>query len=339
MNNILIKSVLYHKENTIDLIRITNDSDAYVEIMNYGAIIISIVVPNRNGKLENVALRYEDYNNYLSNPHLLGATVGRVANRISHASFTLNGIVYNLDKNDGNNSIHGGFNGFHKKIYNYYVENGKLILYTMSKEGEGGFPGNMKFSVSYSFSNNNELFIEYKASADKTTPINFTNHSYFNLSGKNPRILEDELQVNAEMYIESNREFLPTGRILPVEGTAFDFRTYAQIADKLKLKKDNLKGYNAYFVKRENHKARNPLASFRNVASGRVMDIYTSMPGILIYTGDFLSKTFMPFEGICFEAQYHPDGVNHPEFNPNILSPGEIKTDNIKYHFYLCKHT
>jgi aldose 1-epimerase len=335
MDHILRKTVLHHEGKGIDLIRMTNASGAYVEVLNYGACLVAVVVPDRVGRLENVVLAYDGYGEYLENPFLLGATVGRVANRISNAAFTLDGVTYRLDRNDGRNSIHGGFNGFHRKMFDYEAEDGAVVMRTVSGDGEGGFPGNLAFSVRYSFSDENRLSIEYKASSDRATPVNFTNHAYFNLSGEKSGRLGDELLVNADAYAESDAEFLPTGKIRPVAGTAFDFRAYARITDRLKLKSDHMVGYNAYFVKRADHADSLPLASWRNLSSGRVMDVYTSMPGVLVYTGDYLSKPFVPFEGVCFEAQYHPDGLNHPIFHPPVLYPGEVGTDRVEYLFYL----
>ncbi|MDR1335697.1 MAG: galactose mutarotase [Tannerella sp.] len=324
-----------YKNHRIDLIRMTNRSGACVEILNYGATVVSVFVPDRNGVLANVVLGYGDFNRYIRNPFLLGATVGRVANRIAGARFTMNGAVYRLDKNDGRNSIHGGFSGFHQKVFHYRTGDGSLLLSATSRDGEGGFPGNLDFSVRYSFSDENGLTVEYTASSDKITPVNFTNHSYFNLSGRKTVIPDDFLKVSATHYAESDSEFLPTGRVLPLAGTAFDFREYARISDRMTLKNDRLKGYNAYFFKEKNHGENVPLASFRNPASGRTLDVCTSMPGVLVYTGDFLSGTFRPFEGICFEAQYPPDAVNRPFFAQNVLHPGETKTDTVTYYFHI----
>jgi aldose 1-epimerase len=335
MNNILIKPVFDLKEGQIDLIRITNGSGAYVEVINLGATIVSIVVPDKDGKLANIVLCHNDFHSYLSNFQMLGASIGRVANRISNARFEMNGKVYYLDKNDGQNSIHGGLNGFYGKRFNYHINDSTVFLNTTSTDGEGGFPGNLDFSVSYSFSDNNELIITYSASTDKLTPINFTNHAYFNLSGEKTLILDDKLRVNATTCIESNNDFLPTGRVIPVSGTAFDFREYTPISRQLIMKNDNMKGYNTYFLKDEQHEEHKPLASLRNTTSGRAMDTYTSMPGVLVYTGDYLSGQFVPFEGICFEAQYPPDAVNQPSFKQNLLQSGIVKKDTIKYHFYI----
>jgi len=317
----------------IQIFRIQNKNGSYIEVSNYGATLTSVVVPDQSGKLGNVILNYNNPEDYLHDKYYLGSTVGRVANRISNARFELNGKTYYLDKNDGRNSNHGGFNGINTRYFDYRRENNKIVFSYLSKDGEGGFPGNLQLCVTYSFSEDNMLTIEYKASCDKPTPVNFTNHSYFNLSENKRPILDNLLQVNATEYLESDNEFLPTGKILPVAGTAFDFRAYKEIGKMLPLKKDNLEGYNAFFQKDRGYNEDIPLASLKNKTSGRIVDMYTSMPGVLIYTGDFLADGFRPFEGICLEAQYHPDGINQPDFVSNILPPGEIKTDTIIYHF------
>lgn len=335
MKSITIQNRQSENGMTIDLIRITNKTGAYVELLNYGAIIAAIVVPDREGKHENVVLGYRDPRAYLTDSHCLGATIGRYANRVSNARFTLDGVEYYMDQNDGDHSIHGGRNGFNKKLFNYRIEgNDRVIMTTKSLEGENGFPGNVDVVITYTFTAHHELIIEYRTTTDKPSPVNLTNHSYFNLSAKQTDILGDQLQVNACRYLETDDHFLPTGRILPVEESAFDFRSFALPADKLLLKQDVLKGYNAYFLKEEEGDPTTPIATFRHPDSGRAMDIFTSMPGLLVYTGDFLSKGFIPFQGICFEAQYPPDGVNHDAFDANIVRPGVCSIDTISYRFY-----
>lgn len=333
MIKITEQEVSIYKEKPIVLFRLTNPSNAYVEILNYGATVVSVVVPDKDEKLDNIVLYYDNTDEYYSDIFYLGATIGRVANRISDAKFTLDGCTYHLDKNDGANSNHGGNNGFNHKIFDYQIKENSILLSTKSDDGEGGFPGNLEFSVEYMFSDKNELHIQYTACSDKATPINFTNHSYFNLSGKGDTILSDRLKVNTQEYLESDNHFLPTGKICSVENTAFDFRNYKEIARILPLKNDNLKGYNAFFVKDISHNLNEPLASLLNTDSGRTVDLYTSMPGVLIYTGDFLSDKFRPFEGICLEAQYHPNAINQPHFKQNILEPNQTKTDTIIYRF------
>lgn len=330
MVNIIKQESIFHEGQEITLFRISNSSGAYVEVTNIGASIVSIVVPDKKGVLSNVVLRYNKLEDYLSDTFYLGSTVGRFSNRISNAQFVMDGRVYYLDKNDGENSNHGGFNGLNKKIFNYRINNESVTFHTESPDGEGGFPGNLKLRVTYSFSDNNDLQIECKALSDKKTPVNFTNHAYFNLSGKKNTILNNQLKVNAEKYLGTNNEFLPTGQVLDIQGSAFDFSNYKAIHEMASLKKDNLEGYNAYFIKQDDT---NVLASVKDIISGRTLDVYSTMPGILFYTGDFLSGDFLPFQGLCLEAQYYPDAMNHTDFISNILEPDEAKTDIITYSF------
>lgn len=330
MVNIVKQESIFHEGQEIALFRISNSSGTFAEVTNIGASIVSIVVPDKKGVLSNVVLRYSKLEDYLSDTFYLGATIGRLSNRISNACFTMDGRVYHLDKNDGKNSNHGGYNGFNKKIFNYHINNESVTFYTESPDGEGGFPGNLKLRVTYFFSDDNRLQIEYSALSDKRTPINFTNHAYFNLSGKKNIILDNQLKVNAEKYLETDNEFLPTGQVLDIKNSAFDFINYKAIHEMASFKKDNLEGYNAYFIKKDN---KNTLASIKDLNSRRVLDVYSTMPGILFYTGDFLSGEFLPFQGLCMEAQYYPDAMNHTDFVSNILEPNQEKTDTITYSF------
>jgi aldose 1-epimerase len=331
MVNIVKQKSYFNEGQEVALLRISNSSGAYAEVTNIGASIVSIVVPDKKGILSNVVLRYDKLEDYLSDTFYLGSTIGCYSNRISNARFVMDGIAYNLDKNDGENSNHGGFNGLNKKIFNYHINNESVTFYIESPDGEGGFPGHLKLRVTYSFSESNDLEIEYSAVSDKRTPVNFTNHAYFNLSGKKNEIFSNQLKVNANKYLETNNQFLPTGKILDIENSAFDFSDYKTIKEMASLKEDNLEGYNAYFIKQDNTKA---LASVKDITSGRVLDIYSSMPGVLLYTGDFLSGKFESMSGLCMEAQYYPDGMNHPGFEVNILQPDSAKTDTIEYHFH-----
>lgn len=330
MANIVKRKSVFIRKQEIALFRISNVSGAYIELTNIGASIVSIVVPDKKGVLSNVVLRYDNLEDYLTGNFYLGNTVGRVSNRISNARFTMDAIVYNMDKNDGENSNHGGYNGLNKKIFSYHINNESVVFYIESPDGEGGFPGNLKLRITYSFSENNELQIEYSAVSDKRTPASFTNHTYFNLSANKDNILNHQLRVNAQKYLEADAEFLPTGRISGIEGTAFDFGDYKIIQKMALLKEDNLDGYNVYFIKQDNKKA---LGSVKDTISGRVLDVCSTMPGVLFYTGDFLSGQFLPFQGLCLEAQYYPDAMNHTDFTRNILEPGKEKKDTIIYSF------
>lgn len=300
----------------------------YVDVTNLGATIMAIVVPDKYGKFDNIALHYEKPEEYLSDKFYIGSTIGRFANRIRDARFTMNGCVYNLDKNDGENCNHGGYSGFDKKIFDFKFSSEKVIFSIESKDREGGFPGNLKLSVIYTLSEKNELHIEYISKSNKITPVNFTNHSYFNLSGVNKDIWEHKVKIIADRCLDMNEDFLPTGKILTVKGTPYDFTEFRTIRI---LHNENIrKGYNTFFLKnsREDY-----TASVLDDSSGRAVDIYTSMPGIQFYTGDFLSSPFIPFGGICLEPQFHTDGVNHPHFDVNILLPYIPQKDYIKYSF------
>jgi len=314
----------------IVLLKLQNAGGAYIEVCNYGATLVSVIVPDRYGNLENIILRYNRIDDYFSDKFYMGSTVGRFANRIAKAQFQLNKKTCLLDKNDGNNTNHGGFSGFHSRIFNYKEEDGKIVFSYLSRDGEGGFPGNLHLTVTYSFSDNNELSIEYRAISDQETVFNPTNHAYFNLSTKETCIFNHELKVYANSYLETDDEFLPTGKILPLADSAFDFRDYRKIAALMPLKKEILPGYNTYFISNSNDELKH-LASLREPRSGRRLEVYATMPGIQVYTGDYLSEPFYPFAGIAMEAQYYPDSPNHPHFPSCVLRPNEETRSLIKF--------
>ena len=315
------------------LFRINGASGRYAEITNYGATLTAFVVPDKTGDPKNIILSYENIEEYFTDNSYIGSTVGRYANRISNARFSLGGKTYFLDKNDGNNSNHGGFSGFNSKIFDYKTCGNKLVLSYESPDGEGGFPGNLSCSVTYSFTDDNGLQIEYRAVSDKETIFNPTNHAYFNLSGSlyenrsgspspdlPPDILNHELKVFADSYLETNNDFIPTGKILPVKDSAFDFSDYKAISDLMPLKNEVLKGYNTYFISNSGEQLKH-LASLREPKSEIVIKIFSTMPGVQVYTGDYLSGKHQPFSGICLEAQFYPDAPNHPGFKNCILKP------------------
>ena len=316
----------------IILFKIQNGLGAYVEIMNYGATLISFVVPDRQGDMRNIILRYDNIDDYFSDTSYIGSTIGRFANRISNAQFTLKGKTYLLDKNDGNNSNHGGFTGFSSRIFDHEICENTLILSYKSIDGEGGFPGNLDFRVSYSFSDENKLCIGYKPISDNETVFNPTNHAYFNLSTEKESILNHKLQVLADSYLETNDDFIPTGEILSIKNTAFDFSTYKTIAEMMLQKKEIIQGFNTYFVSNSKEELKY-LASLQDENSNTVLDVYSTMPGVQIYTGDYLSGQHKSFSGICLEAQFYPDGPNHAHFETCWLKPFEIKAHEISFHY------
>lgn len=318
----------------IRFFRITNSKGAYIELTNYGASLVSVVVPDKAGKPGNVILNYPRPEDYLSDTFYLGSTIGRVANRISAARFSLNGKKYLLEKNDGENTNHGGFSGFNKKLFDYAVKDNEITFSAESPDNEGGYPGAMSVSVTYSWNDCDELQITYRALSDQATPFNPTNHAYFNLSSDGDDILDHELKINANAYLESDNAFLPTGKIRPVADTAFDFRAFRKIKDMMPLKNEIIKGFNKYFICNKTiNNALAEIAVLKAAKSGRELRVYSTMPGVMLYTGDYLSGHHKPFAGLCLEAQYYPDAVNHPHFVNCLLQPGVLKEDIIKFAF------
>jgi aldose 1-epimerase len=328
------KKISQINDRDILLFRITNSAGAYIELLNYGATLVSVVVPDKNNRFGNVILSFRNIEDYFSNSFYLGSTIGRFANRISNARFCLNGEDFHIDKNDGNHSLHGGDGGFSKKIFDFNVNQESVTFYGESFSGESGFPGNIQFSVTYLFSDNNELLIEYKAASDRNTPLSMTNHAYFNLFSDSEDICAHELKVFADEFLEMNDEFLPTGNILPLANSAFDFTEYRKIGHMISLKKEKIKGYNTYFISRDqNNRELKILASVKEPRTGRKLDVYSTMPGIMFYTGDYLSGKLLPFGGLCIEAQFYPDFVNHLHFHSSMISPGKSFDEKIKYVF------
>jgi aldose 1-epimerase len=318
------------------LFRLANDSGAYVEVLSYGATLVSVVVPDRYGRLENVALNYPNVRDYLTDDCYLGCTVGRFANRISGAKFTLNGQTFFLDKNDGENCNHGGFAGFNKKMFSYRESEGRIIFSAHSADGEGGFSGNLSVEVAYSFSNSNELLIAYRATSDKDTVLNLTNHAYFNLCPSAKSVLEHELVVNADQYLELDEHFLPTGSILPVAHSDFDFSCYKSLGQMMRRKREpHIAGYNACFAGKQAHeKGLHWLASLREGVSGRRLEVHATAPSVLLYTGDYLHGAHKPFAGLCLEAQGYPDAPNHPHFPSCALAANQEYRQEIRYRFF-----
>ena len=331
MPQITHQTVARHSGKDIMLFRLSGESGAYVEVLNYGATLVSAHVPDCNNRLGNVVLTYPDISDYLTDKNYLGSTIGRFANRIANAQFSMNGTTYHLDRNDGQNNNHSGYSGFHQKIFDAEILDDKLILTTHCRDNEGGFPGNLEVKIYFSLCGK-ELTIRYMALSDSETPFNPTCHAYFNLSGKKDSVFQHELKVNASEYLESDNNFLPTGKILPVSGSAFDFGQYHFIGRMAALKQDMLKGYNAYFPVPGNGKLRQ-LATLRELVSGRMMSISSDMPGVLLYTGDYLSGLHQPFEGACLEAQFYPDAPNHAHFPECIVTPGEPCEHIIRFRF------
>lgn len=332
MRKIVVQKAYPAGEKDIYLFHLVNGRGVCVEIMNYGATVVSIGLP-MNGILKKIVLGYEKIEDYFSDTAYLGATIGRFANRISRAAFRMDGKIYQLDKNDGDHCNHGGFGGFHQKIFDFEILDNKLVMYAESPDGEAGFPGNIILTVSYSLSEDNELIMDYTVTTDRKTPVNITNHAYFNLSGEKD-ILEHELKIESDIFLESDPQFLPTGRKLKVEDLpGFDFRSFSEIGENCLLKNEKIKGYNTYFIAREETGKLKKLATLRSERTGVSLEVHSTMSGIMIYTGDYLSGGHQPFSGVSMEAHGFPDSPNRQAFPQSFVSQEKVWRETIMYRF------
>ena len=310
------------------LFTLKNDNNSVVKITNFGGIIVSIIVPDKNGIFADVVLGYDNVLKYQNSIEYFGAIIGRNSNRISNAHFKLNGNEYSLFKNNGNNNLHSGEKGFDKQLWDYKVLDNSLVLSYYSKDGESGFPGNLKVSVVYTLTDNDEVEIEYTAFSDADTIVNLTNHSYFNLLGHSGgSILNHSLKISADSFTEINAECIPTGSIKPGDGTPFDFRDLQNIGNRIEKDDINLingLGYDHNFVL--NGSGLRMVAELFEEKSGRCMQVITDMPGIQFYSGNFLDGTAIGKEGavynkrngLCLETQYFPDAINQDNFESPV---------------------
>ncbi|QEC67987.1 galactose mutarotase [Panacibacter ginsenosidivorans] len=318
--------------NKVYLYTLTNSKGTVVTISNYGGTVTSFVTADKNGNRSSVIIGFDSLSGYLAHPPYFGAIVGRYGNRIGDAKFTLDGKQYKLAANNGKNSLHGGLKGFDKVIWTPTVMNDTvpmLMLTYFSKDGEEGYPGNLKVMVHYTLTNDDELKIEYTATTDKATPVNLTNHSYFNLTGDvSNTILNHTLMIDADNYTPVDTTLIPTGEIKSVKGTAFDFTTAKAIGKDI----DSVKGgYDHNFVLNKKDNSSQKVAVLSDSTSGRILEVYTTEPGLQFYTGNFLDGTFRNRDGkpinqhtaLCMETQHFPDSPNKPSFPSTILQPGQ----------------
>lgn len=328
-------------DEVINQYTLSNANGMVVKIINYGGIITNIIVPGRNNDHADVVLGFDSLKGYLqkSNPYF-GCLVGRYANRIGGAKFELDGITYQLAANNNGNSLHGGEKGFDKVIWKADpVSAQSLKLIYRSKDGEEGYPGNLNVEVTYSLSEINELKIGYIATTDKATHVNLSNHTYFNLSaGKDPTILDHELQLNADTFTKVNEKLIPTGKLPPVKKTPMDF------TKSKKIGKDISKvtgGYDHNWVLNKYENMKDPSATLYHEDSGYFLEVYTTQPGIQFYSGNFLDGTltgkngitYIKHAGMCLETQHFPDSPNHALFPDTILRPGEMFQETTIYKF------
>jgi len=338
----------------IDLYVLTNKSGAEVSITNYGGAVVSLKVPDRNGNLADVVLGYDNADGYVNDKSFFGALVGRYGNRIGHAQFALDGKTYTLAKNNGENSLHGGIKGFNKPVWTAKIipvkDGQSLELSYRSKDGEEGFPGNLKVSVIYTLTDSNAFFFNYSATTDKKTVVNLTNHSYFNLGGQGSGdILGHQLMIQADKFTPVDAGLIPTGELRDVASTPFDFRKPAAIGARIDQDEEQLKlggGYDHNFVLRPSNGAGEFLAArVVEPASGRVLEVWTTQPGVQFYTGNFLDGktagkggvTYPHRSAFCLETQHYPDSPNQPKFPSVVLNPGERYHTITTYKFSVEK--
>jgi aldose 1-epimerase len=329
----------------IDVYTLTNTNGMVARVINYGALLTELHVPDKNGKTVDVVLGFDDLKGYLGEHPYFGANCGRVANRIAKAKFTLDGKEYTLAANNGPNHLHGGKKAFDKVVWKGHEPvigaAGVGVSFTYkSPDGEEGYPGNLDVRVTYLLTENNELSVLYHAETDKATPINMAHHSYFNLSGSGD-ILDHELLIRADKYTPTDATLIPTGKIEPVKDTPLDFTKETAIGKRIKDIKAEPVGYDHNYVLNPGPGATNQAAWVKDPKSGRIMEVETTEPGLQLYTGNFLDGkvkgkggvAYQKHAAFCLEAQHFPDAVNQKDFPSVILKPGKMYDQRTTYKF------
>lgn len=345
------QSTIAGKETDLYILR--NSEGNEVAISNYGGALVAIMVPDRNGNRANVIQGHDNINDIVNSPEpYLSTLIGRYGNRICKGRFQLHGKEYQLPINNGPNSLHGGLKGFNAKVWDALQMNDHtLVLKYVSPYGEEGFSGEMKTTVVYSFTDDNELVIEYMATTNKKTIINLTSHGFFSLAGianPTPSIENLECEINADFYIPIDETSIPTGEILRVEGTPFDFRKPKAVGKDIDADNEQIKngaGYDHCFVLNKKEEGELSFAArIKEPVSGRIMEVYTTEPGVQVYTDNWADgykgqngATFPRRSAICFEAQHFPDSPNRPYFPSVVLNPGEQYTQKTVYRFAVDK--
>lgn len=336
-----------------DLYILKNKNGYEVAVTNYGGSLVAIMIPDKDGQVANVIQGHDNIQDAINSPEpFLSTLVGRYGNRIAKGKFTLEGKEYSLSINNGPNHLHGGPTGFHARVWDAeQLSENSLKLHYLSADGEEGFPGNLDMTVVYTFTDDNELVIDYTGTTDKTTVVNMTNHGFFSLTGianPTPTIEDLECEINADYYVPIDDTSIPTGEIESVKGTPFDFTTPHAVGERIDADHIQTKrgaGYDHCFVL--NKKQPGELTFAARVVepkSGRTMEVYTTEPGVQVYTDNWADgykgqhgATFPRRSAICFEAQHFPDSPNHPYFPSVVLKPGEVYTQKTIYKFGVRK--
>lgn len=324
-----------HQGKAVSLYSMKNENGMVVQVTNYGAIIVSIIVPDRNGKFTDIVQGYDRAGDYIcGNDPYMGAVCGRCANRIARGKFSLNSREYSVAVNNGPNHLHGGIKGFDKVVWDVVrSSSGQVRLETLSMDGEEGYPGNLKVAVEYSLTSENDLRIDYSASTDKTTIVNLTSHSYFNLAGEGSGdVLNQELMINADFFTPIDETSVPTGEILTVKESPMDFTTLRPIGERINDDHKQLHfgtGYDHNFVLNKPYGEMGLAAVAHDPVSGRAMEVYTTQPGIQLYTANWVDgeagkggKRYYKRWAFCLEAQHFADAINKPHFPSVVLEPG-----------------
>lgn len=326
-----------------DLYTISNRHGMEVKVTNYGGIITSLRVPDRNGNLADVVLGFPSWEEWIDNPPYFGCIVGRTCNRIGGAKFTIDGTEYKVSANAGSFQLHGGFSGFDKKLWKASEIEAPdatgLLLEYLSPDGEEGFPGNLQVKAAYLLNNDNEFSMEFRAMTDKPTPVNLTNHAYFNLAGEGSGdILDHVATIFADAYTETDSDCIPTGRILPVAGTPFDFTGEHSIGERIGQLH---MGYDDNYVLRGAPGEMKPAAVFTDPGSGRTLEIITNEPGAQLYTSNWFrgeitgksGRKYFKHAAFAFETQHFPDSANQPGFPDVVLRPGDMYLSKTTWKF------
>jgi aldose 1-epimerase len=325
----------------VDCYALTSAKGMLVKVTNYGAIITELQVPDRQGQPRDIVLGFDNLDQYLKKHPYFGATVGRFANRIAKGRFTLDGKTYALATNNGPNHLHGGLKGFDKVIWKAEPLAGAAVKFTYtSPDGEEGSPGTLAATVTMTVTDANELRLDYTATTDKPTPINLTNHSYFNLAGEGSA-LDHEMMIAADHYTPVDEALIPTGEIAPVKGTLMDFTTPQPIGSRFAQFHTQPVGYDHNYVLNAGGKSLALAARVHEPGSGRVMEVHTTQPGVQFYTANFLNGSLTGKRGVvyqqhsafCLETQHFPDSVNQPAFPSVVLRPGHTYRQTTLYKF------
>ncbi|MCM1246634.1 MAG: galactose mutarotase [Roseburia sp.] len=328
----------------VTLFTLENKNGMRADLIDFGANVVRLFVPDQNGKLDDVVLGFDDVAGYEENGCFFGSLIGRHGNRIGNAEFELNGVTYKLEKNDGANNLHGGTPGYNKVMYQAETTENSVSFSRTSPDMEQGYPGNLELCVTYTLTDDNELKISYQAKSDQDTLCNMTNHSYFNLKGHNGGTITDhKVWIRANGFTETSEDLIPNGNIIDVAGTPMDFRAEKTIAQDIEADYEPLKvagGYDHNFVLEKEAGKMEKVAELSEETTGRRMEVYTDLPGMQLYTGNSIVKEngkngteYTKRTGVCFETQFFPNSINVPAFTSCVLKAGDTFTSSTVYRF------